>query len=200
MPVLNPRRRALLKGGLASSALLAARSSALAAPQSPVFTLGVASGYPVPDGVSLWTRLAPEPLKPNGGMTEASATVSWEVARGADFSSLLAQGSVQTHTSAAHSAHVDVRGLPSDHPDVYAATSLLTRAEKLERPLLIIHGLADDNVLVAHSLRLSSALLAAGRSHAVLPLSGVTHMTPQEVVAENLLRLEVGFLAEHLHR
>lgn len=90
-------------------------------------------------------------------------------------------------------------GLPDEHPDVYAQTSLLTRAAKLERPLLIIHGLADDNVLVANSLQLSSALLAAGRPHSVLPLSGVTHFTPQEVVAENLMRLEVGFLAEHLH-
>ena len=53
-------------------------------------------------------------------------------------------------------------------------------------------------MLVANTLQLSSALLAAGRPHSVLPLSGVTHMTPQEVVAENLLRLEVGFLAEHL--
>lgn len=89
-------------------------------------------------------------------------------------------------------------GLPQENPEAYAATSLLTRAAQLERPLLIIHGLADDNVLVANSLQLSSALLAAGRPHSVLPLSGVTHMTPQEVVAENLLRLEVGFLAEHL--
>ena len=43
---------------------------------------------------------------------------------------------------------------------------------------MLIHGLADDNVVVAHTLRLSSALLAAGRPHEVLPLSGVTHMTP----------------------
>ena len=62
------------------------------------------------------------------------------------------------------------------------------------RPLLIIHGLADDNVVAAHTLRLSSALLAAGRPHEVLPLSGVTHMTPQEEVAENLLLLQVDFL------
>ena len=89
-------------------------------------------------------------------------------------------------------------GRPQDDPDAYAATSLLPRAERLERPLLIIHGLADDNVLVANSLRLSGALLAAGRPHSVLPLTGVTHMTPQEVVAENLLRLEVDFLARHL--
>ena len=76
--------------------------------------------------------------------------------------------------------------------------SLLPRAKRLERPLLLIHGLADDNVLAANTLQLSSALLAAGRAHSVLPLSGVTHMTPQEVVAENLLRLEVGFLTTHL--
>ncbi len=68
----------------------------------------------------------------------------------------------------------------------------------LARPLLIIHGLADDNVVVAHSLRLSSALLAAGYPHSVLPLSGVTHMTPQEVVAENLLLLQVAFLRQAL--
>ena len=66
------------------------------------------------------------------------------------------------------------------------------------RPMMVIHGLADDNVLVAHSLRLSTALLAAGRPHEVLPLSGVTHMTPQEQVAENLLLLQVDFLKRSL--
>ena len=91
-------------------------------------------------------------------------------------------------------------GMPQENPGGYAEASLLGRASQLERPLLIIHGLADDNVLAAHSLQLSGALLAAGRPHSVLPLSGVTHMTPQEVVAENLLRLEAGFLAEHLLR
>ncbi|WP_283135546.1 S9 family peptidase [Rhizohabitans arisaemae] len=83
-------------------------------------------------------------------------------------------------------------GLPSEGR--YAASSLLPDAEKLSRPLLLIHGLADDNVVAAHTLRLSSALLAAGRSHTVLPLSGVTHMTPQESVAENLLLFQVDFL------
>ena len=63
---------------------------------------------------------------------------------------------------------------------------------------MVVHGLADDNVVAAHTLRLSSALLAAGRAHQVLPLSGVTHMTPQEVVAENLLLLQVGFLRDAL--
>jgi dipeptidyl-peptidase-4 len=80
----------------------------------------------------------------------------------------------------------------------YDENSLLRDAAKLERPLMIVHGLADDNVVVAHTLALSSALLAAGRAHTVLPLSGVTHMTSQEVVAENLVQLEVSFLKEAL--
>jgi dipeptidyl-peptidase-4 len=84
-------------------------------------------------------------------------------------------------------------GDPNENAAAYDASSLLPRAEKLTRPLLLIHGFADDNVLIAHTLQLSSALLAAGRSHDVLPLSGVTHMTPQEIVAENLLLTEVDF-------
>jgi len=89
-------------------------------------------------------------------------------------------------------------GMPQDNPDGYRTASLLERADTLERPLLLIHGLADDNVLAAHTLQLSSALLAAGKAHSVLPLSGVTHMTPQEIVAENLSHLEVAFFREHL--
>ncbi|MDQ3156514.1 MAG: prolyl oligopeptidase family serine peptidase [Actinomycetota bacterium] len=89
-------------------------------------------------------------------------------------------------------------GDPNTQPEVYDRNSLIPLAPKLERPLMIIHGLADDNVVAAHTLRLSSALLAAGRPHMVLPLSGVTHMTPQEVVAENLKLLQVGFLKDAL--
>ncbi|NYI08076.1 S9 family peptidase [Allostreptomyces psammosilenae] len=89
-------------------------------------------------------------------------------------------------------------GHPDEHPEVYDANSIVADAAKLERPLMIIHGMADDNVVVAHSLRLSGALLAAGRPHTVLPLTGVTHMTPQEQVAENLLLLQVDFLKKAL--
>lgn len=89
-------------------------------------------------------------------------------------------------------------GNPNNDASAYEHTSLLTRAGSLTRPLLLIHGLADDNVLAAHTLQLSSALLAAGKQHDVLPLSGVTHMTPQEVVAENLLLTEVDFFRRHL--
>ena len=91
-------------------------------------------------------------------------------------------------------------GRPDTDPQAYARSSLIGDAARLERPLLLVHGLADDNVVAAHTLRLSSALLAAGRPHSVLPLSGVTHMTPQEVVAENLLLLQVRFLQDALAR
>ena len=94
-------------------------------------------------------------------------------------------------------------GDPAVTPDSYRLSSLINgdterTAHVQHRPLMIIHGLADDNVVVAHSLRLSSSLLAAGYPHSVLPLSGVTHMTPQEAVAENLLLLQVAFLQEAL--
>ncbi|MGH3300448.1 MAG: prolyl oligopeptidase family serine peptidase [Streptosporangiaceae bacterium] len=86
-------------------------------------------------------------------------------------------------------------GHPDTSPENYARSSLLADAPKLTRPLLLVHGLADDNVVVAHTLRLSAALLAAGRPHSVLPLSGVTHMSgAQEDVAENLMLVQVDFL------
>ena len=90
-------------------------------------------------------------------------------------------------------------GDPSVDAGPYESTSLIADADKLSRPLLLIHGLADDNVLSAHTLQLSSALLAAGRPHETLLLSGVSHMTPQEVVAENLLLHQVEFLRRSLH-
>jgi dipeptidyl-peptidase-4 len=86
-------------------------------------------------------------------------------------------------------------GHPSERPDVYERNSLIDDAPNLTRPLLIIHGLADDNVVVAHSLRLSSALVAAGRPHALLPLPGVTHMTPQDdEVSENFMLMQLRWL------
>jgi len=106
-------------------------------------------------------------------------------------------------------------GLPDEHPEVYDRCSPVKDAERMAlrarapgggaaaggitvRPMMIIHGLADDNVVVAHTLRLSSALLAAGYPHTVLPLTGVTHMASQEEVAENLLLFQVDFLRRAL--
>ncbi len=89
-------------------------------------------------------------------------------------------------------------GHPAEEPGNYERTDLTPLAPGLKRPLMLIHGLADDNVVAAHTLRLSRALTEAGRPHTVLPLSGVTHMTPQEEVAENLLLIQLRFLQDAL--
>ncbi|MBQ1011346.1 prolyl oligopeptidase family serine peptidase, partial [Micromonospora sp. M51] len=94
-------------------------------------------------------------------------------------------------------------GLPEDGMDIYAHHSLVELAGEpvtgpdQARPLLLVHGMADDNVVAAHTLRLSAALLSAGRPHAVLPLTGATHMASNGT-AERLLPLELDFLRTHL--
>lgn len=94
-------------------------------------------------------------------------------------------------------------GLPEDGPEVYAHHSLVALAGEPPgqsgpvRPLLLIHGLADDNVVAAHTLRLSAALLNAGRPHAVVPLTAATHMAAGGL-AERLLALELDFLRRNL--
>jgi len=89
-------------------------------------------------------------------------------------------------------------GNPVTAAETYRHNSLLWRAEHLRRPLMLVHGLADDNVVMAHTLNLSNELLKHGKAHTVLPLSGVTHMTPQEVVAENLMLLTVDYFKSNL--
>ena len=89
-------------------------------------------------------------------------------------------------------------GHPDKSPEVYDANSLLPLAPNLTGSLMIVHGLADDNVVSAHSLQLSGALLAAGKMHEFLPLAGVSHMTPQETVTENLMRVQAAYFRRHL--
>ena len=91
-------------------------------------------------------------------------------------------------------------GNPNKVPEVYEENSLIRLAPQLRGKLLIVHGLADDNVVSAHALQLSAALMAAGKLHDFLPLAGVSHMTPQVTVKENLLRMEAQYLREHLSR
>lgn len=81
-------------------------------PNDP-FTLGVASGEPLPDGVLLWTRLAPEPLN-GGGMPDRDVPVIWEVARDENFEEIVDSGWLYTQPELGHSAHVDVRDLDPD--------------------------------------------------------------------------------------
>ena len=96
-----------------------------------------------------------------------------------------------------YDTHYTERYLGLD-PAVYRRNGIIDDAPSLRRPLMLIHGFADDNVSVANTLRLSGALMAAGRPHTVLPLTGITHMTNDETVAENLLILQRDFLREAL--
>jgi alkaline phosphatase D len=77
------------------------------------FSLGIASGDPLPEGVVLWTRLAPEPLAADGrgGMPEKSIPVRWEVAADENFSRIVRQGTARAQPELAHSVHVEVEGL-----------------------------------------------------------------------------------------
>lgn len=89
-------------------------------------------------------------------------------------------------------------GMPDKEIQAYARYRLLDDAPDLSRPLMLIHGLADDNVYVANTLQLSKRLMEAGRPHSVLPLSGITHAPMDPQVAENLLLLQVRFIRDAL--
>jgi dipeptidyl-peptidase-4 len=86
---------------------------------------------------------------------------------------------------------------PQQNPDGYKATSALTHADKLDRPLLIIHGITDDNVHFAHSLALIESLYVAGKRAEVITISA-THMVPDPKL--NLARelVQVRFFRQHL--
>lgn len=108
-------------GGVGATDLagLAARPSHASRVRGYPFRLGVASGDPRPDGVTLWTRLAPDPLVEDGGMDERDVQVSWQVAADEGFGDVVRAGAVRARASEAHSVHVDVRGLEPDRPYWY---------------------------------------------------------------------------------
>lgn len=89
-------------------------------------------------------------------------------------------------------------GLPQDNEDGYRASSVLTHAARLERPLLIIHGTADDNVYFTHAIKMSDALLRATRPHDFLPLSGFTHMVADPDVTRARHQLIARWFEEHV--
>ena len=89
-------------------------------------------------------------------------------------------------------------GDPATAAAAYDRSSLLGDAERLRRPLLLLHGMADDNVVVAHTLRLSQALLTAGRAHTVLPLSTTTHVARDPGQEASLLEIQLSFIRDAL--
>jgi alkaline phosphatase D len=108
-------RRSVLGAGLSYGSLCLlgaphARAAELTFASNP-FTLGIASGYPEPNAVVLWTRLAPEPLAPGGGMPDAPVEVEWELADDAGFRQVRRRGTTYATPDWAHSVHVEVTGL-----------------------------------------------------------------------------------------
>jgi alkaline phosphatase D len=75
------------------------------------FTLGVASGDPLPDAVVIWTRLAPQPYEPLGGMPYNAVTVQWQLAEDEGFRRVVRSGKAAAQPEFSYSVHVDVRGL-----------------------------------------------------------------------------------------
>lgn len=88
-------------------------------------------------------------------------------------------------------------GTPQDNPEGYRLTSALTHAAGLSRPLLVLHGLTDDNVYFAHTVAFVQALYMAGHRVELVPLSG-THMVPDPAVAIAKERVHVAFFREKL--
>ncbi|MBO0701242.1 MAG: prolyl oligopeptidase family serine peptidase, partial [Zavarzinella sp.] len=90
-------------------------------------------------------------------------------------------------------------GLLPEDKKAYEESSLLPLAPKLERPLLLVHGTADDNVYFRHTLRLTDALVRAGRPFEVMPLPGITHMVGADpTVYERYMTRATAFFREHL--
>jgi len=89
-------------------------------------------------------------------------------------------------------------GIPPKDDAAYKEGSLLTYAGDLRRPVLIMHGTADDNVYFRHSLKLVDALFRAGKPFEILPLSGLTHMVPDPEVMERLHSRIIAFFQKNL--
>ena len=117
-PSLTRRRFVVGSAALTAAAFLTSRSRAAdsSGPKLSAypFTLGVASGEPTPTAVVLWTRLAPRPLEPGGGMPTAPAIVWWEVADDEKFTRVVRSGTTVANPHQAHSVHAEVEGLRPD--------------------------------------------------------------------------------------
>jgi dipeptidyl-peptidase 4 len=89
-------------------------------------------------------------------------------------------------------------GNPTANEANFNKCSAVSLAALLKRPLLLIHGLNDDNVVFAHTLRFSEALFEAGKEHYVLPLTRITHMAASESAAEHILNMQLSFIRRSL--
>ena len=104
------RRAFLLRTGQCLALTVASSRFSFGQAHTDPFTLGVASGDPLPDGIVLWTRLASDPLN-GGGMPDKAVEVDWEIGTDEKLSKIVKKGRATATPDLAHSVHVDVRGL-----------------------------------------------------------------------------------------
>ena len=131
-------RRELIAGLAATPLLLSRAASAQIFADFP-FSLGIAAGDPAPDGFVIWTRLAPSPMEPHGGMPMVPVPVGWEVAEDDKFANVVAKGVATARPETAHSVHVEIEGLRPDRVYFYrfrtgGTNSLFGRARTLPAP------------------------------------------------------------------
>jgi len=89
-------------------------------------------------------------------------------------------------------------GVLPESQKAYDDANLVKMADKLTRPLLLLHGTADDNVYFRHTLKLTDALFRAGKDFEVLPLPSLTHQVPDPVVMERMWTRIAGHFQKHL--
>lgn len=175
----NTRRSFLLRSAALTAALALPTARVIAQPrfaQNP-FSLGVASGYPQPASVVLWTRLAPDPLN-GGGMPEAPVALRWEIAADARFSKIVDRGEVAATPQFAHAVHVSARGLEPSRWYWYrfmAGDAVSTTGRTRTAPA------ADDvrgklAFAIASCQHYEHGLYAAYRDMAQQPLDFVVHV------------------------
>lgn len=184
VPARSWNRRAVLKLGASAAAwpLLGDPTSAFAlrnfaAKQNP-FSLGVASGDPTPDGFVLWTRLAPQPFEPHGGMGDADVVVNWEVAADDGFKRVVAHGTAVAAPDTAFAVHVEVPGLQADRWYFYrfmagGVTSQVGRARTAPRPDQLLDRL---NIAFASCQHWETGLFTAYQHMAREDLDLIVHL------------------------
>jgi len=148
-------RRQILKAfGATAATVLSVPAGVRTALADPIFLdypfqLGVASGDPLPDGVVLWTRLAPRPLEVGSGMPKAAVEVEWQIAEDERFSQGVQKGTAVARPELGHAVHVEVAGLKPGRPYWYRFTAGRERSPVGRTRTLPAAGAALDRVRFA---------------------------------------------------
>jgi alkaline phosphatase D len=211
MPAGRTTRRKLLlatgAGGLlgAGGALAAAGPGAHQEAAPFPFTLGVASGYPTPHGVVLWTRLLPDPAS---SLPEGPVAVAWELASDESMREVVARGTVEAAAAGAHAVHVEVPGLEAARWYWYRFTALGHRSRTGRTRTLATHDARVERLRIAfascqnreHGFYGAYRHLAAAEPDLVVHLGDYIYEASWGTVIRPLRLPEATSLADYRHR